>query len=199
MSSTAEAFGKHTISNCRAIFRSKPTHNPFFTLPAIAAAICTTLLAVTGCSSAPGTGQRVAIDTLATGVGGTAAYFGGGKDPALTTAGAVGGFVVSEGFQAIAKSGRQKAYASGLEEGKAIGQTQILQGLWEQSNGLPKSGTHQHQTLTPSAVLPARTQNGVRYDSHTPDQSERIHVPEQSNATSRHAPHYETVSTTDDQ
>jgi hypothetical protein len=156
------------------------------------------LLVTAGCSSAPGTGQRVTIDSLATGVGGTAAYFGGGKDPALTTAGAVGGFVVAEGFQAIARSGRQKAYNSGVEEGKAIGQEQILRGLWEQSNGLPKSGSHQYQTLTPSAVLPARTQNGVRYDAHTPTHPERIYVPEQRGATSRQAPHYETVSTTDD-
>jgi hypothetical protein len=118
-----------------------------------------------GCAGQPGTGQRVALDTLATGGGGAAAYFAGGQDPALTTAGAVGGFVVSEAFQAIARSGRQKAYNSGIEEGKAIGQQQVLQGLWEESNGLPKS--RKKMDFQPVLVVPAREQNGVRYDAHT--------------------------------
>jgi hypothetical protein len=121
-----------------------------------------------GCAGQPGTGQRVALDALATGGGGAAAYFAGGHDPALTTAGAVGGFVVSEGFQAIARSGRQKAYNSGIEEGKAIGQEQILRGIWEESNGLPKPGNaHRHQTLSPALNVPARIQNGVLYDAHS--------------------------------
>lgn len=118
-------------------------------------------LAVTGCSS-PGTGQRVGLDALATGGGGMAAYYASGKDPAVTTAGAVGGFVVSEALQSIAASGRKKAYKSGIEEGKAIGQEQILQGLWEQSNGL-RTGVQKSQTT--KILLPARVQNGVRYDA----------------------------------
>ncbi len=116
-------------------------------------------LAVAGCSS-PGTGQRVGLDALATGGGGMAAYFAGNKDPALTTAGAVGGFVVSEALQVIAASGRKKAYRSGIEEGKAIGQEQILQGLWEQSNGL-RTAPPKSQTI----LMPARVQNGVLYDA----------------------------------
>ncbi len=116
-------------------------------------------IATAGCSS-PGTGQRVSLDALATGGGGMAAYFAGNKDPALTTAGAVGGFVVSEMLQSMAATGRKKAYKSGIEEGKAIGQEQILQGLWEQSNSL-KTGPPKSQTI----LLPARNQNGVRYDA----------------------------------
>ncbi|MDD2709233.1 MAG: hypothetical protein PHV34_14700 [Verrucomicrobiae bacterium] len=120
-------------------------------------------LFLAGCASSSGTGQRVALDTLATAGGGAAAYFAGGKDPALTTAGAVGGFVVSEAFQTMARSGRQKAYNSGVEEGKAIGQQQVLQGLWEESNGLPKN---RRMEFFPVLTVPVREQNGVRYDAH---------------------------------
>ena len=123
------------------------------------------VLLLTGCAG-PGTGQRVAFDALATGGGGMAAYYASGKDPAVTTAGAVGGFVVSEAFQAIARNGRTKAYLSGVEEGKAIGQEEILHGLWEESNGLPKSHQRNFNVLTPSLTVPAREQNGVKYDAH---------------------------------
>lgn len=150
-------------------------------------------LFLAGCGS-PGTGQRVAFDSLGVVGGGSAAYFAGGKDPALTTAGAVGGFVVSEALQTIAKSGRRKAFNSGVEEGKAIGQEQILHGLWEESNGLRgKSGTS-GQPLT----VPAREQNGVLYDAHaaptvvpagTP---EKIRVPAVSTRQGALYPHYET-------
>jgi hypothetical protein len=143
-----------------------------------------------GCVSGPGTGQRVAIDSLATGVGGTAAYFGSEGDPALTTAGAVGGFVVSEAFQAMAHSGRRKAYNSGVEEGKAIGQEQVLKALWEESNGLPRN-QKSYQPL----LVPFRVQNGVRYDAHTaPPQSirpERVFIPGITNADVTVDPHYE--------
>jgi hypothetical protein len=143
-----------------------------------------------GCASNPGTGQRVAIDSLATGVGGAAAYFGSEGDPALTTAGAVGGFVVSEAFQAMAYSGRRKAYNSGLEEGKAIGQEQVLKALWEESNGLPKNSKSYQ-----SVVVPFRYQNGVQYDPHSaPPQvlrPEKIFIPGKTNATTISNPHYE--------
>lgn len=151
--------------------------------------------ALAGCGS-PGTGQRVAFDSLGAVGGGSAAYFAGGKDPALTTAGAVGGFVVSEGIQAIAKSGRRKAFNSGIEEGKAIGQEQILKGLWEESNGLSgKGGSFQR---VPSVIVPAREQNGVLYDAHIapvvvpPGSPERIHVPAVSTGQGGLYPHYET-------
>ncbi|MDD2709092.1 MAG: hypothetical protein PHV34_13990 [Verrucomicrobiae bacterium] len=120
-------------------------------------------LFLAGCAGSSGTGQRVALDTLATAGGGIAAYFAGGKDPALTTAGAVGGFVVSEAFQTMARSGRQNAYHSGVEEGRAIGQQQVLQGLWEESNGLPRN---RRMEFFPVLTVPAREQNGVRYDAH---------------------------------
>ncbi len=147
---------------------------------------------VAGCAGQPGAGQRVALDSLATGVGGAAAYYGSGRDPALTTAGAVGGFVVSEAFQSMAKSGRQKAYNSGLEEGKALGQEQILKGLWEESNGLPKS----RSPLPVSPVLvPARIQNGVLYDAHSASpisvQPEKILIPSSSATNSTFNSHYE--------
>lgn len=127
-------------------------------------------LFLVGCAGQPGTSQRVALDTLATAGGGAAAYFGGGGDPALTTAGAVGGFVVSEAFQTMARSGREKAYNAGIEEGKAMGQEQILQGLWEESNGLPGNRRMNVQPALPPfrrvLTVPAREQNGVRYDAH---------------------------------
>lgn len=168
--------------------------NPFlysrlFFLPS---ALCLLPL-LTGCSSV-GSGQRVAIDSLATGVGGAAAYYGGGKDPALTTAGAVGGFVVSEAFQAMARSGRQKAYNSGIEEGKAMGQEQILKGLWEESNGLPRNNRN-YQTLSPVLIVPAHEQNGVLYDTHTAEpavlQPEKILVPLMASTNTMFNPHYE--------
>lgn len=148
------------------------------------------LILFSGCASQPGAGQRVAIDSLATGVGGAAAYYGSSGDPALTTAGAVGGFVVSEAFQAMAHTGRRKAYNSGLEEGKAIGQEQVLKALWEESNGLPKN-QKSYQTL----VVPFRIQNGVQYDSHSaPSQiyrPEKIEVPGVTNSNTVSDPHYE--------
>ncbi|MDD2710106.1 MAG: hypothetical protein PHV34_19150 [Verrucomicrobiae bacterium] len=152
-----------------------------------------TIIFFAGCADS-GTGQRVTIDAMSAGVGGTAAYFGGGKDPALTTAGAVGGFVVAEGFQAMAKSGRKKAYNSGLQEGIAVGEQRVLQGLWEQSNGLPNKKTRQYQTLAPTVTVPAKTQNGVYYDSHTPsDAGEKLCVPAKGSESNKQTPHYETV------
>jgi hypothetical protein len=143
-----------------------------------------------GCATTPGTGQRVTIDSLATGVGGAAAYFGSEGDPALTTAGAVGGFVVSEAFQAMAHSGRRKAYNSGLEEGKAIGQEQVLKALWEESNGLPRNNKNYHPL-----VVPFRVQNGVLYDAHVaPSETsrpERILIPGIINTNAVSNPHYE--------
>ena len=161
------------------------------------------VMTLVGCSS-PGTGQRVAFDSLGAVGGGTAAYFAGGKDPALTTAGAVGGFVVSEGLQSIAKSGRQKAYNSGIEEGKAIGQEQVLKGLWEQSNGLPGKTGANYRTLTPTVTVPMREQNGVLYDAHAAPvvnpavQNEKIHIPATSTKQGGLYPHYETFQKKND-
>lgn len=151
---------------------------------------CSLLTLLVGCGSTD-SGQRVALDSLAVDTGGAAAWFGGNKNPALTTAGAVGGFVVSEAFQSMARSGRQKAYHSGVEEGRAIGQEQVLKGLWEESNGLPRNPKSPRPFLT----VPARVQNGVLYDVHTvaPTSSpERFLVqPPGTNAMAH--PHYETL------
>lgn len=152
------------------------------------------ILLLTGCAS-PETGQRVALDSLATTGGGAAAYFAGNHDPALTTAGAVGGFVVSEAFQAMARSGRQKAYNSGLEEGKAMGQEQIIKGLWEESNGLPKNNRRNYQTLSLVLSVPSRSQGSVIYDTHfapsiTP-QPEKILIQDISATNHVSYPHYE--------
>ena len=155
-----------------------------------------TVVIFTGCAGSPGTGQRVALDTLATGGGGMAAYYASGKDPAVTTAGAVGGFVVSEAFQAMARNGRTKAYLSGIEEGKAIGQEEILHGLWEESNGLTNhNGVHAYQNLNPVLNVPTRIQNGVKYDSHaagseTP-QPEKILIPTVTTTNATFNTHYE--------
>ena len=150
----------------------------------------------TGCAGNPGTGQRVAIDSLATGGGGMAAYYASGKDPSVTTAGAVGGFVVSEAFQAMARNGRTKAYLSGIEEGKAIGQEEILHGLWEESNGLPpRNGRYTYQNLNPVLNVPARIQNGVKYDSHIAAsvilQPEKILIPTVTTTNGTFNTHYE--------
>lgn len=150
----------------------------------------------TGCAGYPGTGQRVAFDALATGGGGMAAYYASGKDPAVTTAGAVGGFVVSEAFQAMARNGRHKAYLSGIEEGKAIGQGEILHGLWEESNGLPSHhGGRAYQNLNPILNVPARIQNGVKYDPHavksTILQPEKILIPTLITTNATFDTHYE--------
>ncbi len=143
----------------------------------------------------------MAIDSLATAGGGAAAYFAGDKDPAMTTAGAVGGFVVSEAFQAIAKSGRQKAFNSGIEEGTIIGQQQVLKGLWEESNGLPKNRRGNSRTLVPTLNVPARSQNGARYDPHTATPSsihpEKIFVPTSSTTNATSNAHYETFQEQD--
>ncbi len=153
------------------------------------------MLALTGCG-APGTGQRVAFDSLGAAGGGAAAWFAGDGDPALTTAGAVGGFVVSEALQTIAKSGRQKAFNSGLVEGKAMGQEMILKGLWEESNGLPRKG--RSAAPIPRVTVPAREQHGVLYDAHssslltTGPQPEKLYVPAISTRQGGLRPHYET-------
>ena len=84
-------------------------------------------LVLAGCATQSGTGQRIAIDSLATGIGGASAYLGSNGDPALTTAGAVGGFVVSEAFQSMARSGRDKAYQSGIEIGRASCRERVCQ------------------------------------------------------------------------
>lgn len=145
-----------------------------------------------GCASQSQTGQRVMFDSLGTGAGGTAAYFGSNGDPALTTAGALSGFALSEALQSMAQSGRKKAFLSGIEEGKAIGQEQILQGLWEESNGLNKS-------KLPSSILmiPSREQNGVLYDKHylNPNSAplEKFKIPTLSSGNAGYESHYETV------
>ncbi len=156
-------------------------------------------LALTGCA---GTGQRVAFDSLSTVGGGAAAYYAGDKDPALTTAGAVSGFVVSEALQSMAASGREKAYNSGIEEGKAIGQEEVLKGLWEESNGLPRrNGSRVYQNLNPALNVPARIQNGVRYDAHSAEpssiQPEKILVPAMTSTNAISNPHYETFQSTE--
>ncbi len=157
-------------------------------------------VALSGCAS-PESGPRVALDSLATAGGGAAAYFAGNKDPALTTAGAVGGFVVSEALQSIARSGRGKAYNSGIEEGKAMGQEEILKGLWEESNGLPKN-TRRNSLLAPALIVPTRIQNGARYDAHKADpsslQAERILVPKVSTTNATSNAHYEKFQTTEE-
>lgn len=161
--------------------------------------LCALLAAVlTGCAGDPGTGQRVAFDSLATGAGGYAAYEASGHDPALTTAGAVGGFVVSEMAQAIAKSGRHKAFNSGVEEGRALEQQEVLQDFWEKSNGLPKVGSHTYQNLSPALVVPARVQNGVIYDAHVapPVTNEPEKVLIRGTKNSPFQDHYETFQTT---
>ena len=159
--------------------------------PLLLTASCSLLTLLVGCGSPDG-GQRVALDSLAVGTGGAAAWLGGNKDPALTTAGAVGGFVVSEAFQSMARSGRQKAYNSGVEEGRAIGQEQVLKGLWEESNGLPTNSRSPGPLLT----VPGRVQNGVLYDAHTVVPGtlpERVLIqPAGTNAVPR--PHYEILS-----
>lgn len=162
----------------------------------ICGTIAMTLL--TGCGS-PGAGQRVTLDTLATGGGGAAAYYASGKDPAITTAGAVGGFVVSEGLQSMAATGRKKSYNTGLEEGRAIGQQQVLQGLWEQSNGLPPKSLNTMRYSTVRKVqVPSRVQNGVIYDEHVTtsevdgsNKREKILTNQPSNSESSTPPHYE--------
>jgi hypothetical protein len=121
--------------------------------------VCT--LGLSGCVST-GTGQRVLFDSLGTGAGGAAAYFASDGDPALTTAGAVSGFVVTEALQAMARATQRKSDRQLIKEGIAIGQERILKRLHEESNGLPRNPT----TYTQPLIIPERTQNGVKYDIH---------------------------------
>ncbi len=92
----------------------------------------------------------------------------------------------------MAKSGRQKAYQSGIEEGKAIGQEQILKGLWEESNGLPKG---KNRIPDSSVLVPSRVQNGVLYDAHSANPlqppSEQILIPAQGDTNAMFNAHYE--------
>ena len=73
-----------------------------------------------------------------------------------------------------------------------MGQEQVLKGLWEESNGLPRNPRSPRPLLT----VPARIQNGVLYDAHTvasAPSSERFLVqPPGTNAMPRS--HYETLS-----
>lgn len=150
------------------------------------------LLLLTGCATQNQTSQRVGLDSLGTGIGGSAAYFGSNGNPAITTAGAVTGFALSEALQSIARTGREKAYSAGMEEGKAIGQEQILQGLWDQSNGLNKAvlpGT--------SLLIPSRQQNGVLYDKHFLNLNalplEKFKIPTLLSSNAVYESHYETI------
>lgn len=145
---------------------------------------------VIGCTSSPEVGQRVALDSLSMGVGGAAGYFGSDHDPMLTAASSIGALALSEGLQAMARTGREKAKQLGIEEGIAIGQGRILEGLWEQSNGLPKNSPANSPY---NVVVPPRFQNGVLYDSHWAPSVAPLPEKILSPATTTNSnPHYET-------